>query len=202
MFPQTLTRGRKFPAEPLTRDEVRRLLRGIRGGDTGLRNRALVIAMWRGGLRLSEALSLMPSHVDPEHCELAVLRGKGGKRRAQAIDPEAMGAIQAWLDRRAQLSREFPPRTPVFCTRDGRQLSAEYVRLMLRRAARKAGIAKRVHPHGLRHSMTVELIDEGWTLYDVQTQLGHASLDSTAHYVASLRSDVGAKVRQRPNWST
>lgn len=199
MFPQTLTKGRKFPAEPLTRDEVRRLLLAIRGGDRGLRNRALVVTLWRGGLRLAETLSLMPSNVDVEHCELAVLRGKGGKRRAQAIDPEAMGAIQAWLDRRAQL--KLPPRTPVFCTLDGKALSPEYVRLMLRRAAHKAGITKRVHPHGLRHSMTVELVDEGWSLYDIQTQLGHASLDSTAHYIASLRSDVGAKVRERPSWA-
>jgi len=76
------------------------------------------------------------------------------------------------------------------------------VRNMLKRRASKAGIAKRVHPHGLRHTHAMEWIaDERVPLNTLQKQLGHASLTTTSVYVDHLGAkDVIAIGRKRPNW--
>jgi site-specific recombinase XerD len=207
-FPRTTTKGRTFPAEPLSTAEIRDILRRFRTGHaTGVRNRALVIVLWRAGLRLSEALALMPKDVDRTGQALTVLRGKGGKRRVVGMDPEAFAVLERWLDRRAEL--KLDGRHRVFCTvvpdaqgKVGKPLTPEYVRNELRRAARDAGIDKRVHPHGLRHSMAAELVREGVPTPLVQRQLGHASLAVTQRYLESIApEEVISAMRERPSWT-
>ena len=91
-----------FPPEPLTTDECRRLIAACSPRcPTGLRNRALIVALWRGGLRCSEALGLHPRDLDDG--VLRVRRGKGGKYRTVAVDPEAWVVLQAWLERKARV---------------------------------------------------------------------------------------------------
>ena len=97
--------GRRYPAETLLPEEVQALLRACSTrAPTGLRNRALLVAMYRGGLRVGEALALLPKDVDPVHGTLRITNGKGGKARLVGRDPEAMAVLERWLDRRAQAS--------------------------------------------------------------------------------------------------
>jgi site-specific recombinase XerD len=177
--------GRTFPPEPLTRAEVEQLLKAcsIRA-PTGVRNRALIVVMWRCGLRISEALALKPSDYDAEQGTIRVLHGKGDKARTVRIDPGAAAAVDRWLERRRQLV----PRKgwPLFCTLTGEPLMSQYVRHMLHHAAERAGIEKRVAPHQFRHTFAVELTREGRPVWEIQQLLGHASLDGTAHYLAGL----------------
>ena len=143
-------KGHKYPAEPLTAEEVSLLLRGCSlRAPTGIRNRALIAVMYRAGLRVSEALALRPADVNTADGTLRVLHGKGDKARTVGLDSGALDAVARWADRR----REYGFRNgPLFCTLDGGPLSAGYVRDMLKRQRAKAGIEKRVHPHGLRHT--------------------------------------------------
>ena len=86
--------------------------------------------------------------------------GKGDRRRTVGIDSGATPMIQRWEDVRAA-RRTPPPGVPLFCSQKCRRLSRSCVREMLVRNAARTGIYKRVHPHGLRHTMAYELLMEG-----------------------------------------
>lgn len=80
-----------YPADPLTSEEVLLLLNGCsRTCATGWRNRALFVVLWRSGLRISEALALLPGDIDHEACTVFVRRGKGAKARRVGIDARAL----------------------------------------------------------------------------------------------------------------
>ena len=64
-----------------------------------------------------------------------------------------------WLDRRHHLGIDSS--APLFSTLTGQPLKPSYLRTMLKRLADRAAIDKRVHPHGLRHTMAYELMMEG-----------------------------------------
>src|SRR5213080_3442375 len=143
-------KGKTYPAEILTPDEVRALVKACSSrAPTGVRNRALLVLLYRGGLRVSEALGLHPKDVDRQAGTVTVLRGKGGKRRTIGLDPGAFAFLERWVDLRAQ--RGINGRAPIFCTLEAGPLASAYVRALLPRLGRKAGIEKRVHAHGLRH---------------------------------------------------
>jgi site-specific recombinase XerD len=82
--------------------------------------------------------------------------------------------------------------TPPFCTMSDCPLSANQVRQMLRRRSDRAGIDKRIHPHGLGHSHAAELAAEGVPVSAIQKQLGHtwlATTDAYLHQGSGIASD-------------
>ena len=146
-------------SELLTRDEVYALLRACsKRGRSGYRNRALIAILWRAGLRVSEALALMPRDLNSAEGEIRVRHGKGDRARTVATDPGCFSIVDEWL----VIRRELPltPRSPLLCTGSGKPVLASYVRQMLPRLAKKAGIDRRVLPHGFRHLHAVELARE------------------------------------------
>lgn len=184
--------GQRYPAEPLTETEALQLLAVIpTHTNIGRRNLALFTLIWRTGLRISEALALRPHDIDPGARRVTVLCGKGGKRRTVGIDDFGLGPLPAWLEVRAKLDIE--PRAPLFCTvqrpGQGNTVHSAYVRDILHTYGRRAGITKRVHPHGFRHSIACDLIRERFGLTDVQAQLGHTSPATTAIYLRGLGAD-------------
>lgn len=191
-------KGRTYPAEVLTPDEVRALLKACsHRAPTGVRNRALVMTLYRGGLRIAEALRLAPKDVDRAAGTMTVLKGKGGKRRTVGLDPGAFAVLERWLDRRAKLG--INGRSPIFCTLDGGPMATAYVRALMPRLARRAGIEKRVHAHGFRHSHAAELAAEGKPVNLIQAQLGHASLAVTSVYLAHIApTQLIEAMRSRP----
>jgi integrase len=187
-MPPPTNKGLAFPPEPLTPAEVRTLLRAIPlRSNSGCRLRALVGVLYGAGLRVQEALDLRPRDVDLDTCQVTVRAGKGGKRRVVAVDPFSCSLLAAWLDRRATLG--LTGRHPVFATYSegafGHPWDQREARRSLARAGDRAGLTKRVHPHGLRHSHAV-LLARTQPLHVVQRQLGHARLDSTQTYISHL----------------
>jgi site-specific recombinase XerD len=177
--------GRRLPPEILTADEMRALIGACSSrAPTGVRNRALLVVLYRGGLRINEALALRPKDVDPAAGTVTVLHGKGDKRRTTALDPGAFAMLERWLTVRA--GRGITGRQPIFCTLDGRELDASYVRHLLPRLAARAGIEKRVHAHGLRHTHAAELAAERTPLNVIQAQLGHENLATTDRYLRHI----------------
>lgn len=178
-------KGRTFPAEILTDAEVRRLLAKCSNRyPTGIRNRALITVLYRAGLRLDEALSLTPVTLDTSTGEIRVLHGKGDKARTVGLDLGACAMVDLWLSVRVRTPGIVNADcTHVFCTLAGRRLRAGYVRTLLPRLARRAGIAKRVHAHGLRHTHAAQLAAEGVPTHVIQAQLGHANLATTDTYL-------------------
>lgn len=194
--PPPTNAGRKFPPEILTQPEARALLYApSTRAPTGLRNRALIAVMYGAGLRLAEALALKPSDVNYDAAEIRVLHGKGDKARTAGIDEGALGHIARWADKRRDLRIRG---RVLLCALNGDPLDPRYVRQMLTRAAKRAGIDKRVHPHGLRHTHAAELEQSGFTSSEIQQQLGHASLNTTAVYLNHISPSARtAKIRKR-----
>lgn len=174
--------GKKLPPEILTKDEAKKLITTpSRRYPTGLRNRALLAVMYGAGLRVSEALALRPSDVDVDGCSVRVLHGKGDQDRFAAIDKGALVHVVEWMAARRALG--LKARGPLLCTLQGGQLNDRYVRELVARLAEKAGIDKRVNPHALRHTHAAELEREGFTVTEIQHQLGHSNLNTTAVYL-------------------
>ncbi len=170
--------ARLGPAAFLSEAEVETILRSFsRKAPTSVRNRALVTLFYRTGLRCSEALDLAPGdlRLDSERPTLLVRSGKGDVSRVVGIHANAVEALRRWLKVR-------PESGFVFCTLTGGRLDDGYVRTMLRRKARKTGVA-RVHPHAFRATLAVELVLEGVPLPAVRDVLGHASFHTTDCYV-------------------
>lgn len=192
--------GRKYPAEILTPEEVKALIRACSSrAASGLRNRALIVVMYRGGLRLSEALALKPKDIDPGKGTVTVLHGKGDTRRTVGLDPGAFAVVERWLDRRKALG--LTGRSTLFCTLQGAALKPSYVRTLLPRLAAKVGIEKRVHPHGLRHTHAAELASEGVPVNLVQQQLGHSSLATTDRYLRHIAPAQLVEALQQREWT-
>ena len=127
-------KGRRFPAELLSPDEVRALLRACSSrAPTGIRNRALIAVLYRGGLRISEALALYAKDVDQAVGTVTVLHGKGDQRRTVGMDPAAFALLERWLDKRRALG--LSARRPVFCTLRGEAIDSSYVRRPTRAGA-------------------------------------------------------------------
>lgn len=193
-------KGHTYPTEILTPDEVMELIRACSNrAPTGIRNRALIAILYRGGLRVGEALALHPKDVDAGAGTVTVLHGKGDRRRTVGLDPGAMGIIMRWKDRRHSLG--IDARGSLFCTLEGRPLKPSYVRTLLPRLARKAGIDKRVHPHGLRHTHAYELMMEGVPVPIIQRQLGHASLATTDRYLRHIAPKDVVEAMQSREWA-
>lgn len=193
-------KGLKLPAEPLTPEEVKALVRVCsKRAPSGVRNRALIVTLYRAGLRISEALAIMPKDLDAQGGTIRVLHGKGDKARVVGLDAGAWAILELWLDRRAALG--INGRSPVFCTLSGKPMKSAYVRTLLPRLARKAGIDKRVHAHGLRHTHAFELAGEGTPLHVIQAQLGHTSVATTDRYIRHLNPAVVVEAMRARAWS-
>lgn len=174
--------GNKLPPEPLERDEVHALMAVCSNrAPTGVRNRALLVVLWRGMLRIDEALHLKPADFNPDTGTLRVLSGKGGKSRTVALNPESCAIVARWMDRRAKLGHNG--HAPLFCTLRGTAMQQPYMRNLLPRLARRAAIDKRVHAHGLRHSGACLMREAGVDIGIISKALGHASIATTARYL-------------------
>lgn len=188
----------KRPSEPLTPDEARKLIAASsRKCPTGLRNRALLTVLYRGGLRTCEALALFPKDLG-DH-ELRILHGKGDKARTVGLDPGAWELVQKWVSKRTKLGMNGSD--PLFCTLEGKPLQPRYVRQLVARNGKKAKIEKRCHPHGLRASHAVELMREGHNLSIIQRQLGHANIKTTDTYLRGLLPIEAVDAVKKREWS-
>ena len=175
------TRGRLYPADPPTVEEIIGVMRQTADDRHGARLRALIVVLWRGGLRVQEALSLGERDLDPRRGSLLVRSGKGGRRREIRLDAWGFEQLRPWFAVRVEL-----PIGPLFCIIDGptrgRSWSSAGVRVEFRRLAARAGVRRRFAPHQLRHAHAVELAREGVALNVIQRQLGHANFGTTSIY--------------------
>jgi len=183
--PSSTSTSRRRPPEVLNEAEAIALLKACSTrAPTGVRNRALIAVLWRCGLRISEALSLELRDVDLQACTVRVRHGKGDRSRTVGLDEQTTALLARWLDRRKKIGPGA--RAPIFCTLQGGRLDSSYVRRLLPRLAAKAGIDRRVHAHGLRHTYASELAREGTAINVIRDALGHTSLAVTDRYLRDV----------------
>jgi site-specific recombinase XerD len=190
---------RTLDADLLSHDEIDQLLRACsKRAPTGRRNRALIAILWRSGLRLGEALALTPKDVDLQEFVIRVQQGKTGKR-VVGLDLSTALLIDQWLVSRKKL--RIPAQRLLFCTLSGGPLDQSYVRHLLPRLAKKAGIERRVHAHGFRHRYATDLIREGADLITVRDLLGHASAATTQVYLSRIGASGAVEFARSREWS-
>lgn len=161
------------------------MMRAAGEGPVADRLRGVIVVLWRSGLRISEALALSESDLDPGRGAILVRRGKGGKRREVGMDAWGWQQLEPWLGVREQLRVGA-----LFCIingpNQGRPWTQDVVRFQLRRTAAEAGVRRRFAPHQLRHAHAVEMAREGVPIMVIQRQLGHANLGITSIYLQGI----------------
>ncbi len=165
----------------LTVDEVAHLvLQPDEREPHGLRDRAMLEALYATGLRVSELAALRPEDVNLDD-GYVICRGKGGKERVVPLGKTAAALTRRYIDEvRTRLLKK--PVEALFLTRRGDPFTRQGIWKMLRDYARKAGLEAKVSPHILRHSFATHLLDRGADLRSVQLMLGHSQITTTQIY--------------------
>lgn len=147
---------------------------------TGLRNLCIISLMLKIGLRVNEAVNLKDSDIDWEE-GLVKIEGSGAaKERTLYLDKPEISLLKKWYDQKPSDCDFF------FCTLDGSKLQDRYIREMIKRLAKKAGLEKDVYPHLLRYTFAVEFIRETGDLAMLQEALGHRDTAATQNYAKLL----------------
>lgn len=169
--------GRRLP-EVLSTEEIDRIIETFDAGtELGVRNAAMMEAMYSCGLRVSELVGLKLGDLFFDDGFVRVI-GKGDKQRLVPVSGEARERIKAWL-----AVRDGRGTTDVlFLNVRGKGLTRVMVFTILKEAAAAAGIEKRVSPHTLRHSFATHLLEGGASIRQVQELLGHESIMTTEIY--------------------
>ena len=181
-------KGMRYPADPPSVEEIVAVMRQVGTDRHGARLRAVIVVLWRGGIRIQEALALTERDLDPHRGSILVRHGKGGRRREVGMDEWGFEQLRPWL-----IERERLPVGPLLCVIDGptrgRPWSAAGVRVEFRSLAARAGVRRRFAPHQLRHAHALELAREGVPLNIIQRQLGHANLGTTSIYLQGIDTE-------------
>lgn len=157
----------------------------------GRRDRALLLLAVQTGLRVSELTGLNCADLTLDSNPSVRCEGKGRKQRAVPLNQTVQTALRAWVAERAGR-----PADPLFPTRTGRRLSRDAVALRLNTHAKAAALncpsllGKRLHPHVLRHTCAMDLLQAGVDTSVIALWLGHAGVRSTDPY---LHADILTK---------
>lgn len=169
---------------------------------TGLRNRVMLGLTLNAGLRVSEVIGkertepviggLRLDHVDLDTGELKIINGKGNVDRNLWLNDDDLELLKQWLKIRPKADHSL-----IFCTLKGDRINNRYVRAMLERCGKKAGINRRVYPHLLRHSYLTDLYRETKDIRMVQKVAGHSDLSTTEIYTHIYDADVKKAMKNR-----
>jgi integrase/recombinase XerC len=151
----------------------------------GQRDRALLELLYASGLRVSELVNMNVEQVNLATNEIRVW-GKGAKERIVLIGTPAAQALSDYIKKGRRELLGGKKNNAMFVSRYGGRLPARTVQKILTKYARN--IAKKVHPHTLRHTFATHLLDGGADLKVVQELLGHADLSSTQIYTHVTQS--------------
>jgi integrase/recombinase XerD len=148
----------------------------------GTRNKAIVETLYSCGLRVSELVNLKRSGLYFDDGYVRVT-GKGDKERLVPIGDEAVKLINSYLENiRVHITVAKGNEDIVFLNRRGKKLSRVMIFMIIKEAAKKAGITKKISPHTFRHSFATHLVEGGADLQAVQEMLGHESITTTEIY--------------------
>ena len=156
----------------LSRDEVRRLLAGIRR----IKTRAMLTTLYATGLRVSELVHLKVGDVDSGRMTIRVRQGKGQKDRYVMLSPKLLALLREYWQRHRPSDFLFPGIPPA------KPIDRRVPQFHCQHAARRAGLTKTVSPHTLRHAFATHLLEDGVDLRTIQALLGHRSIRTTALY--------------------
>ena len=156
----------------LSLEEVSRFFAAL----ASLKQRAILMTAYAGGLRLSEVIRLEVGDIDSRRMVIRVQQGKGRKDRYVMLAPRLLVVLRAYWKAARPRRWLFPGNRP------DRPITPSALQRACQRAGRAAGLVKRVTPHTLRHSFDTHLLEAGTDVRTIQILLGHRSLQTTTLY--------------------
>ncbi|MDH3443423.1 MAG: tyrosine recombinase XerC [Deltaproteobacteria bacterium] len=167
----------------LSVDDIFQLLAGINvKSSLDFRDRAIFEFFYSTGVRVSELVGLNWADIDFPIGIVKVL-GKGSKERIVPFGNVAKEALQDYAaEQRKQWNYPCKGDSPVFLNNRGGRITTRSVARIVEKHLRRAGIAVKMGPHGLRHTFATHLLNSGADLRVIQEMLGHASLSTTQRY--------------------
>lgn len=163
-------KARELP-KVLSEEEVQAILKSIEN----LKHKAIISTIYSAGLRRSELINLRKQDVFYDRKVIFIRGSKGKKDRNTILSDLLIILLKKYLD-------EYNPNYWLFEGVNRKQYSATSIAKILKRAAAKAGIEKRVTPHMLRHSFATHLLEHGLDIRYIQEILGHDSSETTEIY--------------------
>jgi site-specific recombinase XerD len=148
------------------------------------KHRTILTTCYAAGLRISEAVCLIPSHIDSARMVIRVEQGKGQKDRYVMLSPKLLDILRDWWRSAKPQQWLFPGDIP------GQHISTDAVEQACQKARRRCPIPKPTTPHSLRHAFAVHLLESGTDVRTIQLLLGHRSLATTARYLRIATSKV------------
>ena len=152
----------------------------------GQRDRAIMEALYATGMRITELIKLNLNDVNlnesnPKESHVRCT-GKGAKERILPLYPQAVEALQTYVQNGRQQLLKDPLQEAMFINQRGERLTRQGLWLIIKEYARRIGIAVDVTPHTLRHSFATHMLNGGADLRNVQALLGHANIATTQIY--------------------
>jgi site-specific recombinase XerD len=177
-------RAPKRAVEYLEADEVAAILAAPdRSTCDGRRDFALLLTMFNTGARVQEIVDIRIVDLQLVRPQQVLLHGKGRKERICPLWPQTAEVLAALIE-------EGGSRKPLFCNQRGQALTRFGARYLLAKYVARAKSeapslkSKRIHPHTMRHTTAVHLLQAGVDLVTISHWLGHASVETTNRYAA------------------
>ena len=165
--------------DTLSTEEIDRLIGSIEDNTTkGLRDRAILEVLYSCGLRVSELCDLKLGDLFFGEGYIRVI-GKGDKQRLVPVSSIARSRIQLYMDVRGKERRK---EEILFLNNRGKKLTRVMIFTIIKQAAQRAGIEKKISPHTFRHSFATHLLEGGANIRQVQELLGHENILTTEIY--------------------
>jgi len=140
-----------------------------------IKHRCIISLLYSAGLRRGELLNLKITDIDSHRMVIHVREGKGSKDRITVLSDYLLKELRAYY-------KIYRPKEYLFEGAHQRKYSGTSVCKILEKAARKAKLKKKIHPHMLRHSFATHLLESNTDLRYIQSLLGHSSVKTTERY--------------------
>jgi integrase/recombinase XerD len=162
----------------------------------GFRDRAILEVLYSSAIRREEVANLHVTDVDTDGGYVFVREGKGAKDRVVPLGREVCDLVRAYLVgvRREWIGADRDPH--LFLNRWGKGMTPNAVWHVVSKAAKRAGLEKRVSTHTFRHSCATHMVRNGAPIRQLQEMLGHASLETTQLYARVTINDLHAMHRR------
>jgi len=153
----------------------------------GERDSLLILLLFQTGLRISEALSLTPSHIESfEGRPVLRVVGKGKKERVVALPERLADKLRTYAyEKGLKPDERFFP------------INRQRAWQIIKEIAKKARIAKRIYPHLLRHSDAIERLRQTGNPKALQHHLGHSSSLMVMRYLSTLTQEDSLRIQQQ-----